>query len=39
MGLLKQDDGWRLPDEVWQQMAPLLPVRKAHLLGCHNRRR
>jgi transposase len=38
MGLIKPDDGWRLPDELWQQMAPLLPARKAHPLGCHNPR-
>lgn len=38
MGLIKPDDGWRLPDEVWQQMEPLLPARKAHPLGCHNPR-
>ena len=38
MGLIKQDDGWRLPDEVWQQMQPLLPARKPHPLGCHNPR-
>lgn len=24
MGLLKKDDGWRLPDELWEQMEPLL---------------
>ena len=36
MGMIKSDDGWRLPDEVWQQMEPLLPARKAHPLGCHN---
>ena len=38
MGLIKPDDGWQLPDELWQQMAPLLPARKAHPLGCHNPR-
>ncbi len=38
MGMIKQGDGWRLPDEVWQQMEPLLPARKAHPLGCHNPR-
>lgn len=38
MGLIKPDDGWRLPDELWQQMEPLLPARKAHPLGCHNPR-
>ena len=38
MGMVKQDDGWRLPDELWEQMAPLLPARKPHPLGCHNPR-
>jgi transposase len=38
MGLVKQDDGWRLPDAMWEQMAPLLPPRKPHPLGCHNPR-
>lgn len=39
MGMVKQNDCWRLPNEVWQQMEPLLPPpRKAYLLGCHNPR-
>jgi len=38
MGLLKNDDGWRLPDEIWGQMEPLLPTRKPHPLGGHNPR-
>ena len=38
MGLVVADDGWRIPDEVWAQMAPLLPERPAHPLGCHNPR-
>ena len=38
MGLLKSDDGWRLPDEMWEQMEPLLPPRKPHPLGGHNPR-
>jgi len=38
MGMVKEDDGWRLPDEVWAQMEPLLPPRKPHPLGCHNPR-
>ena len=32
MGMVKQDDGWRLPDELWEQMEPLLPPRKPHPL-------
>ena len=38
MGMVKQDDGWRLLHELWEQMAPLLPPRKPHPLGCHNPR-
>lgn len=38
IGMVKQDDGWRLPDKLWAQMAPLLPPRKPHPLGCHNPR-
>lgn len=38
MGLVKKDDGWRIPDELWDQMEPLLPPRPEHPLGCHNPR-
>ena len=38
MGLVAKDDGWRIPDILWNQMEPLLPPRKAHPLGCHNPR-
>jgi transposase len=38
MGMLDKDDGWRLPDAIWEQMEPLLPPRKPHPLGCHNPR-
>lgn len=38
MGKLVQDDGWRLPDELWERMEPRLPERPAHPLGCHNPR-
>jgi len=33
-----RDDGWRLPDELWAKMEPLLPARPPHPLGCHNPR-
>ena len=33
MGLVVEDDGWRIPDEVWAQMEPLLPPRPSHPLG------
>ena len=32
------DDGWRLSDEMWVKMAPLLPERPKHPLGCHHPR-
>ena len=38
MGLVKKDDGWRMPDEVWAKLEPLLPCRPTHPLGCHNPR-
>jgi len=38
MGLVAKDDGWRIPDELWAQMEPLLPPRKAHPNGGHNPR-
>jgi transposase len=36
MGIALKDDGWRLSDALWARMAPLLPLRKPHPLGCHN---
>lgn len=38
MGLVSRDDGWRLPDRVWERIEPLLPPRPTHPLGCHNPR-
>ena len=32
------DDGWRIPDALWAEIAPLLPPRKPQPLGCHNPR-
>ena len=29
---------WRMPDEWWERLAPLLPPRKPHPLGCHRPR-
>ncbi len=31
-------DKWRIPDEMWKRIEPLLPPRKPHPLGCHNPR-
>jgi transposase len=30
------DDQWRIPDELWERIKPLLPQPKPHPLGCHN---
>lgn len=38
MGLLVRDDRWRIPDEVWEKMKPLIPPGQPHPLGCHNPR-
>ena len=29
---------WRIPDELWERIVPLLPLRKLHPLGCHRPR-
>ena len=38
MGLVNRDDGWRIPDWLWERIEPLLPERPKHPLGCHNPR-
>src|ERR1700690_3591526 len=38
MGLVDCDDGWRMPDWLWERVEPLLPQRPEHPLGCHNPR-
>ena len=38
MGLIVKDDGWRIPDALWEKIEPLLPPRPVHPLGCHNPR-
>ncbi len=38
MGLIRKDDGWRIPDELWDKLVLLLPARKAHPLRGHNPR-
>jgi transposase len=38
MGLVVKDDGWRIPDALWKEIEPLLPLPKPHPLGCHNPR-
>ena len=36
--LVSRDDGWRMPDWLWERIAPLLPEAPSHPLGCHNPR-
>ena len=38
MGMIVKDDGWRVPDELWEQIEPLLPPPPPHPLGCHRHR-
>ncbi len=38
MGLVDRDDGWRIPDWLWERIAPLLPAPPPHPLGCHRPR-
>lgn len=38
MGLVSKDDGWRMPDWLWERVEPLLPDPPGHPLGCHNPR-
>lgn len=37
-GLVDRDDGWRIPDWLWEKMEPLLPPPPPHPLGCHRGR-
>src|SRR5262249_5649125 len=32
------DNGWCIPDVLWERIVPLLPARKPHPLGCHRPR-
>jgi transposase len=38
MGLVVRDDGWRMPDWLWERIAPVLPAPPPHPLGCHRSR-
>ena len=38
MGLVSKDDGWRVPDWLWERIEPLLPPPPPHPLGCHRAR-
>lgn len=33
-GLVSADDRWRIPDWLWEQIAPLIPPAPVHPLGC-----
>lgn len=37
MGLVDRDDGWRMPDWLWERIEPLLPAPPEHPLGTHRR--
>ncbi len=37
MGLVDRDDGWRMPDWLWERIEPLLPAPRPHPLGTHRR--
>jgi putative transposase len=37
MGLVCRDDGWRMPDWLWEKIEPLLPSPPTHPLGTHRR--
>jgi len=36
--MVSRDDGWRIPDWLWEKVEPLLPAPRFHPLGCHNPR-
>jgi putative transposase len=39
MGLVSRDDGWRMPDWLWERIEPLIPEPvDNHPLGCHRPR-
>ncbi len=38
MGLVDRDDGWRIPNWLWERIEPLLPAPPPHPLGCHRPR-
>jgi putative transposase len=33
--MVSKDDGWRMPDWLWERIMPLLPAPPFHPLGCH----
>lgn len=37
-GTKRKSNKWRMSNELWSKMEPLLPPRKPHPLGCHRPR-
>ena len=37
MGLVDRDDGWRMPDWLWERIEPLLPPPPEHPLKTHRK--
>jgi putative transposase len=37
MGLVDRDDGWRMPDWLWEKIEPLLPPPPEHPLRTHRK--
>ena len=38
MGLISRDDGWRMPDWLWERIEPSLPLPPFHPFGTHRSR-
>jgi len=39
MGIVIKDDGWRMPDKMWEKIEPIIPkIKETHPLGCHRSR-
>ena len=36
--MVSRDDGWQMPNWLWEQIEPLLPPPPSHPLGCHRAR-
>ena len=36
--MVSRDDGWRMPEWLWERIEPLLPAPPFHPLGCHRSR-
>lgn len=38
MGLVTKNDNWKISDELWEKMKPLIPPGRKHRFGGHNPR-